>query len=266
MSRKRVDQGHRAEIARGIRDVVPVLLGAAPFGVLFGALAAESGLGLVNTLLMSLVVYSGTMQMIGLKMITAGAGMPLVAFAAFIVNSRHAFYSASLTPHMRRLTVWWRLVLSYGMTDQIYVLAERRYATRDSSTAKHWYMLSTSLALFLAWFASTWVGFASGDVLKRFEELGLDFALIATYLALVASSLSDPRAVAAGLSAGLLAVALFDLPYQGGLFVAILGGICVGLAADRIAPPHEPETPEESTASTPVDTVENGARRTSDER
>lgn len=225
------------EVAKGARDVVPVILGAVPFGVLFGALAAEANFGLVNSLLMSLLVYSGTMQMIGLNMITIGTSWPLVAFASFIVNSRHAFYSAALTPHMRKLSLWWRLVLSYGMTDQIYVLAEHRYATRDGSTSKHWYMLSTSSVLFAVWLASTWTGFAFGDVLKQFEQLGLDFALIATYIALAASSLADFRAIAAGTSAGLLSVGMFGIPYQGGLFIAIVGGIAVGLAAERFFPP-----------------------------
>lgn len=224
------------EVAKGARDVVPIILGAVPFGVLFGALAAEADFGLVNSLLMSLLVYSGTMQMIGLNMITIGTSWPLVAFASVIVNSRHAFYSAALTPHMRKLSVWWRLALSYGMTDQIYVLAEHRYASRDGSTSKHWYMLSTSFVLFVVWFASTWTGFAFGDVLKQFEQLGLDFALIATYIALAASSLTDFRAIAAGTSAGLLSVGLFGIPYQGGLFIAIVGGIATGLLADRLFP------------------------------
>ncbi|MGB3438269.1 MAG: AzlC family ABC transporter permease [Actinophytocola sp.] len=225
-----------AEVGRGARDVVPIILGAVPFGVLFGALAAEANFGLVNSLLMSLLVYSGTMQMIGLNMITIGTSWPLVAFASFIVNSRHAFYSAALTPHMRKLSLWWRLVLSYGMTDQIYVLAEHRYATRDGSTSKHWYMLSTSAALFAVWLASTWTGFAFGDVLKQFEQLGLDFALIATYIALAASSLTDFRAIAAGTSSGLLSVGLFGIPYQGGLFIAIVGGIATGLVAEHFFP------------------------------
>jgi branched chain amino acid efflux pump len=237
-----------AEVGRGARDVVPIILGAVPFGVLFGALAAEANFGLVNSLLMSLLVYSGTMQMIGLNMITIGTSWPLVAFASFIVNSRHAFYSAALTPHMRKLSVWWRLVLSYGMTDQIYVLAEHRYATKDGSTSKHWYMLSTSAVLFVVWLASTWTGFAFGDVLKQFEQLGLDFALIATYIALSVSALGDFRAIAAGASAGLLSVGLFGIPYQGGLFIAIVGGISTGLLADRLFPAPKPEPEVESPA------------------
>ncbi|MGP4104670.1 AzlC family ABC transporter permease [Nonomuraea sp. KM90] len=225
----------RGEASRGARDVVPILLGAVPFGVLFGALAAEAGFGVLNTLLMSLIVYSGTMQIIGLNMIVTGTAWPLIAFASFIVNSRHVFYSAALNPHVRKLSLWWRLALSYGMTDQIYVLAERRYAAKDESPHRHWYMLSTSALLFAAWFVATYIGFQFGDVLKQFEDLGLDFALYATYIALAASSFADFRTVAAGLSAGLFAVTLVDIPYQGGLLIAIVVGVSVGLLGERLA-------------------------------
>ena len=61
-------------------------------------------------------------------------------------------------------------------------------------------------------------------------------------IALAASSFADFRAVAAGLSAGLFAVALVDVPFQGGLFVAIVVGIGVGLLGERPAPARAPVT------------------------
>ncbi|MGH3875429.1 MAG: AzlC family ABC transporter permease [Actinophytocola sp.] len=222
-----------AEFGAGTRDVVPIVIGAVPFGVLFGALAAQADFSATNTLLMSLIVYSGTIQLIGLNMIAAATPLPLIALASVIVNSRHVFYSAALTPYVRQLPVWWRVLLSYGMTDQIYALAERRYSARDGSTDKHWYMLATSATLFVAWFASTYVGFAFGDVLKDFDGLGLDFAIYATLVALAAPSMDNPRSIIVGVTAGLVALVLTPIPFQGGLFVAILAGVTVGVLSER---------------------------------
>jgi 4-azaleucine resistance transporter AzlC len=230
-----------AEFGAGARDVLPIVVGAVPFGVLFGALAAQADFSVTTTLLMSLLVYSGTIQLIGLNMISAGTPMPLIALASLIVNSRHVFYSAALTPYVRQLSVWWRLVLSYGMTDQIYALAERRYSTRDGGTEKHWYMLASSATLFLAWFASTWLGVEFGDVLKEFDELGLDFALYATIVALAAPTLNNARAIAVGMTAGLVALFLTPIPYQGGMFVAILAGVMVGVLSEPRFPPRRDE-------------------------
>lgn len=225
-----------AEFGAGTRDVVPIVVGAVPFGVLFGALAAQADFGATNTLLMSLIVYSGTIQLIGLNMITAGTPLPLIALASLVVNSRHVFYSAALTPYVRRLPVWWRVLLSYGMTDQIYALAERRYSTRDGGTQKHWYMLASSATLFVAWFASTFVGFESGDVLKEFDWLGLDFAIYATLVALAAPSLDNVRSIVVGVTAGLVALVLAPVPFQGGVFVAILAGVVAGVLSERLFP------------------------------
>lgn len=226
-----------AEFGAGTRDVTPIVIGAVPFGVLFGALAAQTGFTAVDTLLMSLIVYSGTIQLIGLNMISVATPWPLIALASLIVNSRHVFYSAALTPYIRQLPVGWRILLSYGMTDQIYALAERRYAATDNGTAKHWYVLASSATLFFAWFASTYVGFAFGDVLNDFDELGLDFAIYATLVALVAPVLDNIRSIVVGATAGVVALVLTPVPYQGGMFVAILAGVTVGVLSERWFPP-----------------------------
>lgn len=225
--------GGAAEFGGGARDVMPIVAGAVPFGMLFGALAAQADFGTGPTLLMSLIVYSGTMQVIGLNMIGASTPWPLIAFASFIVNFRHVLYSAALTAYLRRLPVWWRVLLSYGMTDQIYALAEHRYSARDDSTTKHWYVLGSSSVLFVAWLGSTYAGLRFGDALSSVEGIGLDFAFYATLVALVAPVFDNSRIVLAGLSAGLIAVPLATIPYQGGVFIAIVLGILIGVASER---------------------------------
>lgn len=221
------------EISTGARDVVPIAVAALPFGMLFGAVAAQADLSIVVTLLMSLIVYSGTMQVIGVNMMVASTPWPLVALATVIVNFRHVVYSAALTAHVRGLPLWWRILLSYGMTDQIFALAERRYSAGDASTAKHWYVLASSAGLFAAWLVSTYAGFELGAMLNRVDGLGLDFAFYATLVALAAPVLDNSRAIVAGLTAGVTAVLLSVIPYQGGIFIAIVAGVAAGVIAER---------------------------------
>jgi 4-azaleucine resistance transporter AzlC len=230
--------GHRshaelAEIGGGARDVTPIALAASPFGMLFGALAAQADFSTGVTLLMSLVVYSGTMQVIGVNMMVASTPWPLVALASVIVNFRHVIYSAALTTHLRRLPIWWRLLLSYGMTDQIYALAQRRYSASDPSVAKHWYVLASSVGLFVAWLVSTYVGLRFGEMLGHTDGMGLDFAFYATLVALAAPALDNGNAILAGLTAGIVAVLLSDVPYQGGIVIAIVAGVAAGVSAER---------------------------------
>ncbi|MCY0944486.1 AzlC family ABC transporter permease [Streptomyces antarcticus] len=113
------------EVLQGALAAVPVIIGAVPFGLLFGALAEAQGLDVVNTMLMSLVVNSGSAQMIGLGMITSGAAWPLTVMTVLLINLRHVFYSAALAPYVWRMPVFWRAAIAFGMTDAVYALAAK---------------------------------------------------------------------------------------------------------------------------------------------
>ncbi|GHF71931.1 hypothetical protein GCM10010218_61530 [Streptomyces mashuensis] len=210
------------EIRTGLRDAVPLVLGALPFGLLFGAVAQQKGLSLFNTLLMSTVVNGGSAQMIGLGMIAAGTAWPLTVATCLVVNMRHVFYSAALSAKVRHLSTAWRAVLAFGMIDAVYALSAKRYGADDRRGQQHWYVLAVSVLMYVGWLSSTLVGYLYGKDLTKIDGLGLDFAIYATYIGLVVGCFTTKRAVAAGLLAGVLALALHHLPYQSSLFVATL--------------------------------------------
>ena len=62
----------KAEFFRGARDTLPLIIGAIPFGIIFGTLSAGAGLSMAGTLGMSLVVFAGSSQFIALGMVAAG--------------------------------------------------------------------------------------------------------------------------------------------------------------------------------------------------
>ena len=62
-----------AELRHGARDTLPLLLGAAPFGLIFGALASSSPLGMAGALAMSALVFAGSAQFIALSLLGSGA-------------------------------------------------------------------------------------------------------------------------------------------------------------------------------------------------
>ncbi|HCL42496.1 MAG TPA: branched-chain amino acid ABC transporter permease, partial [Pseudomonas sp.] len=81
-------------LLRGARDTVPMLIGALPFGLIFGTLAVASGLSLPATLLMSALVFAGSAQFIAVSLVASGAGLVVLLLTTFIVNLRHMLYSA----------------------------------------------------------------------------------------------------------------------------------------------------------------------------
>jgi 4-azaleucine resistance transporter AzlC len=224
----------RREFLCGCRDELPILLGVAPFGMIYGLLALSAGLPASTAQAMSSVVFAGSAQFIAAQLIRDAAPAAVVIVTVFVVNLRHALYSASVAPFVRHLNAGWKAVLAYLLTDEAYAVAATRYQREgehgDVAPYRHWYFLGAGLTLWACWQASTAVGIFLGARVP--ESWSLDFTLPLTFIALVFPGLRDRPAAAAALSAGALAVLAVGLPYKLGLLVAALVGIFAGLAVE----------------------------------
>jgi 4-azaleucine resistance transporter AzlC len=224
----------RREFLSGCRDELPILLGVAPFGMIYGLLALAAGLPASTAQAMSSVVFAGSAQFIAAQLIHDAAPAAVVIVTVFVVNLRHALYSASVAPFVRHLNAAWKAVLAYLLTDEAYAVAATRYQREgehtDAAPFRHWYFLGAGITLWACWQASTAVGVFLGARVPA--SWSLDFTLPLTFIALVFPGLRDRAAAAAALSAGALAVLAVGLPYKLGLLVAALVGITAGLAVE----------------------------------
>jgi 4-azaleucine resistance transporter AzlC len=210
-----------------------MLLGAAPFGLIFGTLAGPSGLSPVAAMAMSLFVFAGSSQFIALTLLGTGAGMAVILFTTFVVNLRHALYSATLLPHVAGLRQRWRIPLAFGLTDETFAVAQLRYGAPDDSPFKHWYHLGSFLAMYANWFAWTTAGILLGRTLPNLEHLGLEFAMAATFTGIVVPMLRSRPMLGAALGAAAVALAGRGLPYKLGLMLAALAGVVIGLLLEK---------------------------------
>jgi predicted branched-subunit amino acid permease len=117
-----------------------MVVGAIPFGIIFGAVAVTGSrpLSPAAAMGMSLIVFAGSAQFIAAGLYGQGAGLAIIVLTTFIVNLRHALYSASLAPYMQRLSQKWLLPLGFWLTDETYAVVvalrlERRFALQ------HWF-------------------------------------------------------------------------------------------------------------------------------
>ena len=223
------------EFTQGARDMLPMLLGAIPFGIIFGSLAGAAGLSVWQTLGMSLLVFAGSAQFIALSLLGAGVGLAVLLLTTAVVNLRHALYSASLQPFVRHLPARWRVPLAFWLTDEAYAVVQHRYAELDASPNKHWYFLGAALAMYVNWQLCTLVGVMFGQNVPNLGAWGLDFAMLATFIGIVVPMLRNRPQVAAALSAAAVALVCHELPYKLGLLAAAFSGIVVGVALERRA-------------------------------
>lgn len=91
----------RQEVLAGARDIIPLIVGAIPFGIICGTLAQGSGLSFGATLGMSVFVFAGSSQFIALRLLAAGSSLPLMVLTTVVVNLRHMLYAASLLPYVQ---------------------------------------------------------------------------------------------------------------------------------------------------------------------
>lgn len=225
----------QSEFFQAARDMLPLLVGAMPFGIIFGALAISAGLSVWQTLGMSLLVFAGSAQFIVVSLLGAGAGAAVLLLTTLVVNLRHALYSATLQPFVRHLPARWRVPLAFWLTDEAFAVVQHRYAESDSSPHKHWYFFGAALVMYLNWQLCTLIGVLFGQSVPDLAAWGLDFAMLATFIGVVVPMLRNRPQVAAALVAGGVALICHGLPYKLGLLAAAASGIAVGLVLERHA-------------------------------
>jgi predicted branched-subunit amino acid permease len=234
---------------RGFKAELPILIGVLPFGMINGVLAMDAGLTRLQAQAMSSIVFAGSSQIVLSQLIHLGAPGLVMVLTVAIINLRHALYSASLAPYLQRLRPAWKVLLAYLLTDEAYAVTiiyfqetDREINARLSGSEqegqaviseldyRHWFMFGAGLALWSCWQLSTLVGILLGEVVPA--SWSLDFTLALTFIALVVPNLKDRATVAAALSAGLVAVLVYSVPYKLGLIVAALVGIACGMLVE----------------------------------
>jgi 4-azaleucine resistance transporter AzlC len=210
----------------GVRAEFPLLVGVFPFGLIYGALALNTGLSSTAAQMMSSIVFAGSSQFIAAQLFHESAAGFVIVLTIAVVNLRHMLYSASLAPYVTALPMRWKVLLSYFLTDEAYAATVIHYETQGLTRSSHWFFLGAGFALWSIWQVSTALGIFLGSAIP--ESWSLDFALPLTFIGMVVPVLKNRPSVAASVSAGVVALLAYPLPYRLGLILAALVGIAVG--------------------------------------
>lgn len=220
------------DLRAGVRDVLPLLLGVAPFALVAGIAAVEAGLTPVQAVGMSVVVFAGASQLAALELIGANAPLAVVVATAIVINLRMLMYSASIAPHFAHLGRRVRATLAYLLTDQAYALSIAEYTDTDRDERdRRRYYLGVAGSLWAVWVVGTVAGIALGAGVP--ESWGLSFAVPLVFLALLVPAMKDRPTIVAGVVGGAVAVVAAGAPLNLGLLAGAVGGIVAGLLAER---------------------------------
>ncbi|SFU03894.1 AzlC family ABC transporter permease [Sedimentitalea nanhaiensis] len=213
---------------KGIRDSAPFVLVAGPFGLLFGVLAVEAGLGVVETMTFTMTVFAGAAQFTALQLMQEQTPTVMVLVSALAVNLRVAMYSASLTPYLGAAPLWQRALAAYFTVDQSYALSIVQYETHRDMTMRERmaYFFGTIGLIAPLWYGATLAGAVMGSQIP--ESWALDFALPIAFLAMIGPMLRTPAHIVAALVSISVAISAAGLAYNLGLLIAGLAGMMAG--------------------------------------
>lgn len=160
------------------RDTVPVLTGYLFLGFGFGILMYQNHFSFLWSVAMSLFIYAGSMQYVGVTLLAGGAGILTTVMTTLLVNARHLFYGISMVDAYKGAGKK-KPYLIFALTDETYSLVSQREPPEGLD--RHAYCFLVSFLDQCYWVAGTALGALAGAVLPV-NLKGIDFVLTALFV------------------------------------------------------------------------------------
>ena len=222
------------EFLIGVNRTLPLLLGAFPFGLIYGALAVSSGFSLPATMAMSLFVFAGSSQFIAVSLYAVNAPILVMILVTFVVNLRHMLYSLSLLPFLKHLPQSWRASLAFWLTDETYAVTVFHYEEKPINENKHWFQLGSSLAMYINWQFWSFLGMILGERVPNAENWGLDVAMPITFIGMIIPFVNTSSMLICVLTTGAISLFTNGLPFKLGIMISTVFGIITGIIAEKV--------------------------------
>ncbi|HEY7859560.1 MAG TPA: AzlC family ABC transporter permease [Candidatus Nanopelagicales bacterium] len=223
------DEDWQRERRTVITNALSVGAATGAYGISFGAISVTGGLTLLQTQVLSALMFTGGSQFALVGVLIGGGGAASAIATSVMLGARNAFYGLRLAPILQ-VSGWRRAAAAQLTIDESTAMTiardERQFAGRGARLA-FWL---TGISVFVFWNASTLVGAVSASAIGDPRALGLDAAIPAGFLALVWPRLKDRRSWSIALGAGLVALVLTPflspgIPVLATALVAVVAGV-----------------------------------------
>lgn len=172
-----------------LKKTFPVMTGYLVLGIGFGIVMENNGYDLPWVIAMSVFIYAGSMQYLGVSLLTGGASIIQTAIATLMVNARHLFYGISMVDKYSDAGKA-KPYLIFALTDETYSLV----CTGDvpEGIDSHKYNLLVSLFDHCYWVLGSVMGCLLGTVLP-FDTTGIDFSMTALFVTVFVQQWMDNK-------------------------------------------------------------------------
>ena len=183
----------------------PIFVTAVVVGIAFGLTARQSGLSIVETSATSIIVFAGAAQFVMVDLLRTGTPVPLIVLTVLLLNARHLLMAAAIRPFVQVASLPRRFGLAYVLTDEAFAMGIGWFRRGHRDLA---YYAVFSTLLWGSWNLGTLLGAVFGAGVDDPQRFGIDFAITAVFVAIVAIGVRHRADVAVALTAALVAAAL----------------------------------------------------------
>lgn len=222
---------NRKSLAAAFPHTVPVLMGYLSIGIVFGWMLSAADFHPVWSAVMSLTIYAGSGQYLGVELLANAAPLANAAFLTLILNFRHLVYGLSMLEKFRGMG-WRKLYMIFSLTDETYALLSGVRAPEGVNEKDFYFGIAVLDHLY--WIAGSVIGAVAGALITINTE-GIDFAMTALFLVIAVEQWqSNERHSPVFLgAAGTLACLLVFGPDNGWFLIPALAILVAGLLLMR---------------------------------
>lgn len=205
---------------------LPVMAGYIVLGMGFGVLLSAKGYSYWWALLMSFTIYAGSMQYVGVDLLSSGASLISTALMTLMVNARHLFYGISMIGRYRDLG-WRKWYAVFGLTDETYSLVCVDRELPDGVDRKNFIFLLTLMNQ-IYWIFGSVLGAVIGNAVT-FNTAGIDFSMTALFVCIFVEQWEKTKRhipAILGVAVSLVCLLIFGADR---FLIPAMAGIAVGL-------------------------------------
>lgn len=175
-------------VRKGLQVSLPIIIGYIPVALTFGVLSVQSGLSLIELTLMSMFVFAGASQFMGVNMIAASAGTMEIIIATLVLNFRHFVMSLSFMNDVgRHVSFRERLLISAGLTDESFTMISLHKSEVKAEKSALFY-ITIVISAYLSWVIGSVLGGVLGGVIPEKLSQSMGIALYAMFIGLLVPS------------------------------------------------------------------------------